>query len=251
MSDGILIVDNDLKECEIWKAHLQRQGYDVTIQPFCTQRTCLGPATTPALIMLGISPLQTNFEAISHWINEWRHIPILVLGPTNHPELVACLLDAGADDFVVRSSRRDELLARVRAALRRNGSTRRSQSHVITAEGFVLDLTAKRTFVEGRDIHLTPTEFSLLAELAHRMGEVCTHGELLGKVWGSDYWHASHYLHVYLGRIRRKLGRKYSTLLETVPAMGYILHPSLTQARSGYMGTGAGTSTAVMARLTS
>ncbi|MBX3081985.1 MAG: response regulator transcription factor [Anaerolineae bacterium] len=230
MNKSILIVENDLKEREIWKTHLQRQGYSVTTAPLGTDLVRTGVADDAALILLGIPAFNVNIDEITRWIGQWCHIPIIALGRTDDPSMVVQLLDAGADDFVTRPCRRDELLARVRAALRRQAQAGQTSAYVVNIDGFTLDFNAKRAFVDNRDIKLTRTEFSLLAELARRTGHICTHDELLGKVWGGECWDANHYLHVYFGRIRKKLGAKYSALLETIAGMGYVLHVSLADA---------------------
>lgn len=85
-------------------------------------------------------------------------------------------------------------------------------------------MQSRRAFVGGADMHLTRTEFALLAELARNLETVLTHENLLARVWGPEYRDSSHYLHVYLGRIRKKLGPDLESLLETVPGVGYIFH---------------------------
>jgi len=101
-------------------------------------------------------------------------------------------------------------------------------SNQIKVEGLIVGLDSRRAFVNGSEMHLTRTEFALLAELAQNLDSVITHEELLARVWGPEYRESSHYLHVYLGRIRQKLGNEHSVLLETVPGIGYILHSSNT-----------------------
>jgi DNA-binding response OmpR family regulator len=96
----------------------------------------------------------------------------------------------------------------------------------IQIEGLTIDLKSRRAFVDNADMHLTRTEFALLATLARNGDAVLTHDELLARVWGEEYRGSSHYLHVYLGRIRKKMSDKYSPLLETVAGMGYLLHLS-------------------------
>lgn len=111
--------------------------------------------------------------------------------------------------------------------MRRVGSDSPSEGDKLTVEGLVIDPKSRRAFVDEADMHLTRTEFALLATLAHNADAILTHDELLAKVWGEEYRGSNHYLHVYLGRIRKKMSDKYSSLLETVAGMGYILHSTL------------------------
>jgi DNA-binding response OmpR family regulator len=227
----ILLVENDDKNREILKSRLQHAGFCVrAISPM--NGANMQGIEGYHLLILCLPSLKLNLEEALWWIGEWQHKSILILSDAHEPATVVRLLDAGADDFIPRSCRYDELLARVRACFRRgekfNNPT--MTNNRITINGFSLDLDAKRAFIEDRDIHLTRTEFMLLAELARQSGRICTHEELLGKVWGGEYWDANHYLHVYFGRIRKKLGSKYSALLETVAGMGYIFHSTPHEA---------------------
>src|SRR5688572_15170590 len=139
MNKSILIVENDLKEREIWKTHLQRQGYTATAAPLGSDLSRTGDADSAALILLGLPAFNINMDEITRWIGQWCHIPIIVLGRADDPAIVVQLLDAGADDFVSRPCRRDELLARVRAALRRQAQAGQNNTYIISIDGFTLD----------------------------------------------------------------------------------------------------------------
>jgi two-component system, OmpR family, KDP operon response regulator KdpE len=132
-------------------------------------------------------------------------------------------LDAGADDYVTKPFGQEELLARVRAFLRRTYVSAKTNENKISIGDLCIDLEARRVFIKDDDLHLTRTEYAILAELAHRLNAIVTHDELITQVWGPEYRGSNHYLHTYLGRLRKKLG-EYSDLLETVPGMGYNLH---------------------------
>ena len=151
-------------------------------------------------------------------------MPIIVLSAREDEELKVRALDAGADDYVTKPFSHEELLARVRAVMRRARPAEVDKSSEVRIKDFTIDLQGRRAFVGGADMHLTRTEFALLAELARNPEAVLTHENLLARVWGPEYRDSSHYLHVYLGRIRKKLGPDLESLLETVPGVGYILH---------------------------
>jgi two-component system KDP operon response regulator KdpE len=159
------------------------------------------------------------------WVRERSDLPIIVLSAHDDEELKVRALDAGADDYVSKPFGYEELLARVRAVMRRAVKDQTPDTKIKVGD-LVIDLKARRVFVNGTDAHLTRTEFALMAELAQSLDAVITHEELLARVWGPEYFDASHYLHVYFGRIRNKIGPIHSQLLETVPGMGYSLHSS-------------------------
>jgi two-component system KDP operon response regulator KdpE len=110
--------------------------------------------------------------------------------------------------------------------LRRANSGASDKKGEIRIKDLTINLSGHRAFLNGADMHLTRTEFALLAELAQNLEAVMTHENILARVWGPEYRDSSHYLHIYLGRIRKKLGNEMGTLLETVPGVGYILHDS-------------------------
>jgi two-component system, OmpR family, KDP operon response regulator KdpE len=142
-------------------------------------------------------------------------------------------LDIGADDYITKPFGHDELLARIRAVMRRSASTEvPTQENRIEIGGLQVDLKARRAFTDGNDMRLTRTEFALLAELARNLDAVLSHDELLARVWGNEYRGSNHYLHVYFGRIRKKMGDQWNVLLDTVPGLGYILRSSAPTPQS-------------------
>jgi two-component system KDP operon response regulator KdpE len=172
------------------------------------------------LILPGISGLD-----VCKWIRQQSDIPIIVLSAREDEELKVNALDSGADDYVTKPFSQEELLARVRAVMRRsNGGMNGDKKGVIQIKDLTINLSAHRAFINGVDMHLTRTEFALLTELAQNQESVMTHQNILARVWGPEYRDSNHYLHIYLGRIRKKLGSDMGDLLETVPGIGYILH---------------------------
>jgi two-component system KDP operon response regulator KdpE len=172
------------------------------------------------LVMPGVGGLEVCTQ-----IREQSDVPIIVMSAHNQEELKVQALDAGADDYVTKPFGHEELLARMRAVWRRAGAASPAAGKVVIGN-LTVDLAARRVFVKGTDIRLTRTEFALLAELARNRESVLTHDELLTRVWGPEYKGSNHYLHIYLGRIRSKLGPGLDSVLETVPGVGYVLHAS-------------------------
>jgi two-component system KDP operon response regulator KdpE len=183
----------------------------------------------PDLIILDLIMPVMNGSDVCRWVRRRGiDIPILILSAHNEEELKVRALDAGADDYVTKPFKIEEFLARLRALMRRAGPPEQSAAeHKVVIEGITVDLKGRRAYVDGVDMHLTRTEIALLAALAESPDCIITHTELLAKVWGEEYRGSRHYLHVYLGRIRKKMSDKYSDLLETVAGLGYIFHTKL------------------------
>jgi two-component system KDP operon response regulator KdpE len=160
------------------------------------------------------------------WVRERSDLPIIVLSARDEEYLKVSALDAGADDYISKPFGYEELLARVRAVMRRSALPQVDNTK-IKLDNLVIDLKMRRVTVDNQPAHLTRTEFALLAELSQNLDAVLTHRELLARVWGPEYFDANHYLHIYFGRIRNKIGPKYGSLLETVPGIGYSLRSSL------------------------
>jgi two-component system KDP operon response regulator KdpE len=150
-------------------------------------------------------------------------VPIIILSARLEEDLKVAALDAGADDYVTKPFGPEELLARVRAFLRRSYVAAKTSESKIIIGDLKIDLTERRVFIADADLHLTKTEYAILSELARHLDSIVTHDELITQVWGAEYRGSNHYLHTYLGRLRKKLG-EYGDLLETVTGMGYNLH---------------------------
>ena len=154
-------------------------------------------------------------------------MPIIVLSVKSEERVKVEALDAGADDYVTKPFEIDELLARVRAALRRAHTPIDGQTKVIEAGDFRLDTEARGVAVRGREMHLTPKEFDLLAYLIRHPGKVLTHRTLLAAVWGGNYVEQTEYLRVFIGQLRKKIepdSAKPQYIL-TEPWIGYRFNP--------------------------
>ena len=222
--DRVLAVDDNPSIQKLVSANLQARGYAVTTADTGEDALRLFTPGDYELVLLDlILPGLSGLEVCTQ-IRQQSDVPIIVLSAREDEELKVRALDAGADDYVTKPFSHEELLARVRAVMRRARPAEVDKSTEIRIKDFTIDLQSRRAFVGGADMHLTRTEFALLAELARNPEAVLTHENLLARVWGPEYRDSSHYLHVYLGRIRKKLGPELEALLETVPGVGYILH---------------------------
>lgn len=221
-----LVVDDDPKIRKLIRVNLEPRGYVVEEATDGFEAVKAMAHETPDLMLLDLVMPGMDGIDVCRWVRQRSDLPIIVLSARDDEDLKVKALDAGADDYVSKPFGYEELLARVRAVMRRAVALQPPDTKIRIA-GLVVDLKARRALVDGQDVHLTRTEFALLAELAQNLDAIITHEELLARVWGPEYFDASHYLHVYFGRIRHKIGAKHSPLLETVPGMGYSLHSSL------------------------
>jgi len=225
---SVLVADDDPAIRKLLSVNLSQRQYLVHEAQSGTEALDYLKRTLPDLLILDLVMPGLNGDEICSWVRQrGSEVPIIVLSAYDEEELKVRALDAGADDYVTKPFKTEEFLARLRALMRRSALPDDTTSeHKLTIEGITIDLNGRRAFVDGADIHLTRTEIALLSTLAERHDAVMTHDELLAKVWGEEYRGSSHYLHVYLGRVRKKIGDKYNMLLETVAGLGYVLHSS-------------------------
>ena len=220
---NILIVEDDPNIRKLVRVNLVKRGYTVSEAEDSHQAMALFQAETVDLVLLDLVLPGLSGVDVCAWIRARSDVPIIVLSARLEEDLKVAALDAGADDYVTKPFGQEELLARVRAFLRRSYVSAKTNDTKIQIGELSIDLEARRVFVGESDLHLTRTEYAILAELAHRLDAIVTHDELIVQVWGPEYRGSNHYLHNYLGRLRKKLG-DYGELLETVPGMGYNLH---------------------------
>ncbi len=222
--DRVLVVDDDPAIQKLVRVNLKARGYAVDTASSGEEALQLFQPGNYDLVILDLILPGLDGLAVCEYIRERSDVPVVVLSAREDEELKVRALDSGADDYVTKPFSQEEMLARVRAVMRRAKVGTSDKPQEIHLKQLTIDLQGRRAFVDGADLHLTRTEFALLAELAQNQEAVLTHENLLARVWGPEYRDSSHYLHVYLGRIRKKLGADLDPLLETVPGVGYILH---------------------------
>jgi two-component system, OmpR family, KDP operon response regulator KdpE len=164
-------------------------------------------------------------ESVLATLRRDRRTPVIVISARHSDEPKIRLLDAGADDYLVKPFSLAELLARMRVALRHRGAVVTPALMRYEHAGLLIDIPAHRVTLADKQIHLTPTEFKLLARLARNAGQVVTHRQLLADVWGPDYTEHTHYLRLYMAQLRSKLEDEPADpeRLLTEPGIGYRL----------------------------
>ena len=222
--DRILAIDDNVQIQKLVTVNLQARGYVVQIAGSGEEAIEQFKVGEFDLILLDLILPGISGIDVCTWIRQQSDVPIIVLSAREDEELKVRALDAGADDYVTKPFSQEELLARVRAVIRRSHIGTGDKKSEIHIKDLTVNLSAHRAYINGVDMHLTRTEFALLGELAKNPEAVMTHENLLARVWGPEYRDSNHYLHIYLGRVRKKLGAEMESFLETVPGVGYILH---------------------------
>jgi two-component system KDP operon response regulator KdpE len=218
----ILVVEDEKGLRRALGINLKARGYEVTLAP--DGRTALRGASKqpPDAVVLDLGLPDMDGVSVIEGLRGWTDVPILVLSArTGEPEKVVAL-DAGADDYVTKPFGMDELLARLRAALRRRATS--DDDPTIETESFVIDLAAKQVLDRyGSAIRLTPTEWHVLETLVRNEGKLVSQRQLLQEVWGPNYETETNYLRVYLAQLRRKLedDPAHPRHLITEPGLGY------------------------------
>jgi two-component system KDP operon response regulator KdpE len=222
----VLVVDDEPQIVRALQINLKARGYEVHLAGSGTAALKVAAQQPPDLVILDLGLPDLDGVEVIRGLRGWTEAPILVLsGRTDQTDKVEAL-DAGADDYVTKPFGIDELLARMRAVLRRSNSSQ--DQPLVTIGGITVDLAAKRVMPEtGEDIRLTPTEWHLLEVLVRHPGKLMSQRQLLTEVWGPGYETAGGNLRFYMGQLRRKLepdpARPKHLLTE--PGMGYRFEP--------------------------
>lgn len=200
----ILVVDDEPQILRALEVNLHIRGYDVDSAASGERALALAAARHPDAVILDLGlPGIDGVEAI-RGLPGWTEVPILVLSVRDAEASKVAALDAGADDYVTKPFGMDELLARLRAALRR-GRAGTDEAPVVTTDSFTIDLVATQARIGDREVRLTPTEWGLVEVLVRNEGKLVTGRQLLHEVWGPRYDDNLNYLRVYMAQIRRKL----------------------------------------------
>jgi two-component system, OmpR family, KDP operon response regulator KdpE len=223
----ILVVDDESQIGRVLRRSLSARGYEVQVAGNGEEGLEVFQSWKPDLVITDLSMPNMGGIELCRRIRAVSQLPIIVLSVKGEERTKVEALDAGADDYVTKPFGIDELLARVRAALRRVPITSETLIRSAVAGDFHLDLEARTVKVRGEDVHLTPKEYELLVYLIQHPNKVLTHRVLLGAIWGGDYVEQTEYLRVFIGQLRKKIEADPSKphYIVTEPWVGYRFDP--------------------------
>ncbi len=219
----VLVVDDEPETVKYVGANLRARGYDVlTAADGRTALKVFDESVVDLIILDIMMPGPDGFE-VCQAIRQRSDVPIIMLSARGQEKDVVSALDLGADDYLTKPFGVEEMLARVRAALRRSARTGVTLRPPVTAGELKIDFAARLVTVQDREVRLTPTEYELLAQLAINAGRVLTHRALLQAVWGPEYGDETEYVWAYVRRLRRKIEPDPSNpeYILTEPGVGY------------------------------
>ncbi|MFD7921871.1 response regulator [Streptomyces sp. NPDC059740] len=220
----VLVVDDEPQIVRALVINLRARRYEVDAAADGATALQLAAARHPDVVVLDLGLPDMDGVDVIRGLRGWTRVPIIVLSARHTSDEKVEALDAGADDYVTKPFGMDELLARLRAAVRRAEPVAPADTAVVVeTPGFTVDLAAKKVNRDGRDVRLTPTEWHLLEVLVRNAGRLVSQRQLLQEVWGPSYGTETNYLRVYMAQLRRKLEAdpSHPRHFVTEPGMGY------------------------------
>jgi two-component system, OmpR family, KDP operon response regulator KdpE len=224
----VLVVDDEPQIVRALVINLRARKYEVDAAPDGATALQLAAARHPDVVVLDLGLPDMDGAEVIKGLRGWTRVPIIVLSARQASDEKVEALDAGADDYVTKPFGMDELLARLRAAVRRAAPTGEDgEAVLVETDSFTVDLAAKRVQRDGADVRLTPTEWHLLEVLVRGTGRLVSQKQLLQEVWGPAYGTETNYLRVYMAQLRRKLEADpaHPRHFITEPGMGYRFEP--------------------------
>jgi two-component system KDP operon response regulator KdpE len=219
----ILVIDDEPQIRRALRAGLEQNGYEVILAAAGSEALDQAALHPPDLVILDLAmPVMDGFE-VCRQLREWSRVPVLVLSVREGEEDKIRALDLGADDYLTKPFSLGELLARLRALLRRAGAADEPEPPLFAAGELQVDFARRRVTLAGTEVHLTPIEYDLLRTLVLAPDRVLTHRQLLTRVWGTEYAEDTHTLRVHIANLRNKI--------EPDPARPRYVH---TEPRIGY-----------------
>ena len=220
----ILVVDDEPQLTRVLRTGLKSRGYDVRAAADGLSGFETFSDWHPDLVITDLAMPNVDGLELCRRLRAVSQVPIIVLSAKGEEKTKVEALDLGADDFVTKPFGIDELLARVRASLRRTTTQSKIEPEpaILDSGDFRIDVESRKVTVRGAEVHLTPKEFDLLVYFVKHAGKVLTHRTLLAAVWGGDYVEQDQYLRVFVGNLRKKLEKDY---IVTEPWVGYRFTP--------------------------
>jgi two-component system, OmpR family, KDP operon response regulator KdpE len=217
----VLVVDDEPQILRALSINLRARGYEVDLAPDGERALDVAARHHPDVVVLDLGLPGIGGVDVIRGLRGWSQVPIVVLSVRDAEGDKVAALDAGADDYVTKPFGMDELLARLRAALRRIAPA--EEEAVVETADFTIDLAAKKVRRDGEEVRLTPTEWHLVEVLVRNRGRLVAQRQLLQEVWGPQYHDETNYLRVFMAQVRRKLEPEPShpRYFITEPGMGY------------------------------
>ncbi|MDC8448326.1 MAG: response regulator [Nitrospira sp.] len=221
----ILVIEDEAEIRRFLRASLPAHGFRLHEATTGQNGLSEAQARNPDLILLDLGLPDLDGTNVIRQVREWTKIPIIVLSARDQEQAKVAALDLGADDYITKPFGINELLARIRTALRHATRTDDGDESIFVLGDLKVDLGRRQVFVSGNEVHLTPIEYKLLTTLIRHAGKVLTHRQLLKEVWGPLHVEEGHYLRVYMRQLRNKLERNpaHPRYLMTELGVGYRL----------------------------
>jgi two-component system KDP operon response regulator KdpE len=230
----IVVADDEQAILRMLTRNLTRRGYEVVTAADGEEALNQIEDTRPDLVILDLMMPRLDGLEVCRKVREWSQVPIIILSARGEESRKVEALDLGADDYLTKPFGLDELLARVRVALRRVSQMKEANAAgnapIYRSGELVIDLARREVTVRGQEIKLTPHQYDLLKYLAQNAGRVITHRSALINVWGPEYGQETQYLHVFIGQLRHKIepDSSHPIYILTEPGVGYRFVSSAT-----------------------
>lgn len=223
----ILVVEDEPQMRKFIRASLSSHGYRVSLAERASEAVSLLTSHNPAIVLLDLGLPDGDGIELTRQLREWTRVPIVVISARGREDDKVAALDAGADDYLTKPFGVNELLARIRVALRHAeaAATTAPTPQVLIFDDVKIDLVRREVFRGDEGLHLTPIEYKLLVLMAQNAGKVLTHRQILKDVWGPAYASQTHYVRVHMAELRKKVEADPARpkLLVTEPGVGYRL----------------------------
>lgn len=225
----VLVVDDEPALLRALAINLRAAGWEVETAADGRSALAAAAATHPDVVLLDLGLPDMDGTEVIEGLRGWTQVPVVVLSARQHGDDKVEALDLGADDYVTKPFAMNELMARLRAAVRRSQETTLPVAAVVHVGDLEIDIARKRVHKAGSDVRLTPTEWAFLELLARNLGRLVPREQILKEVWGPAYAKETHYLRVYAAQLRRKLedDPSHPRYLITTAGVGYTLDPDV------------------------
>ena len=221
----VLVVEDEAQMRRFIRASLSAHGYQVGEAASGAEALALATSRNPDVILMDLGLPDVDGIELTRQLREWSRTPVIVISARGREADKVSALDAGADDYLTKPFGVDELLARIRVALRHSAETHPNDATALEFGSLRIDFARRDVRVGERAIHLTPTEYKMLALLARNAGRVLTHRQIIREVWGPSYAGQNHHVRVHMAELRKKIEDDPARprLIITEPGVGYRL----------------------------